>query len=50
MTAEAQNQIELYKDKILGWKLTGAGGGGYLVVVADTSPSDSAITKKIRRK
>jgi hypothetical protein len=27
--------IDKYKDSALGWKLTGAGGGGYLVLVAD---------------
>ena len=28
-------QIELYKDQVLGYKSTGAGGGGYLVLVTD---------------
>jgi len=27
--------IDEYRDSALGWKLTGAGGGGYLVLVAD---------------
>lgn len=27
--------IDKYRDSALGWKLTGAGGGGYLVLVAD---------------
>jgi cytidyltransferase-like protein len=33
----------------LGWKLSGAGGGGYLVLVSH-QPVPSAITLKIRRK
>ena len=27
--------IDIYKDKALGWKLAGAGGGGYLVLVSE---------------
>jgi len=32
----------------LGWKLSGAGGGGYLVLVSKT-PVEGAIQLKIRR-
>jgi mevalonate kinase len=27
--------IEKYKDEAIGWKLSGAGGGGYLVLVSE---------------
>ncbi len=33
----------------LGWKLSGAGGGGYLTLIAE-KPFDGAISLKIRRK
>ncbi len=41
--------IEQYKDQALGWKLSGAGGGGYLILVSD-APIKEAIRICIRRK
>ncbi len=41
--------IEQYKDKALGWKLAGAGGGGYLALVSDR-PVENAIRIRIRRE
>lgn len=41
--------IERYKDIALGWKLSGAGGGGYLVLVSE-KPIERAIQLKIRRR
>ena len=41
--------IEFYKDKALGWKLSGAGGGGYIILVSD-KPVEGAMQIKIRRK
>lgn len=40
--------IEQYRDQALGWKVSGAGGGGYLILVADTEIED-ALRIKIRR-
>lgn len=44
-----QNMIEQYSPHALGWKLSGAGGGGYLVLVAE-QPLDGTLTLAIRRK
>jgi len=41
-------QVEEYKSMALGWKLSGAGGGGYLVLVSD-KPVPNAIQIRIRR-
>jgi cytidyltransferase-like protein len=40
--------IDIYKDKALGWKLAGAGGGGYLVLVSE-GPVENALQIRIRR-
>jgi cytidyltransferase-like protein len=41
--------INKYKDKAYGWKISGAGGGGYLILVAE-EPVTDAMQIKIRRK
>ena len=41
--------IDRYRDVALGWKLSGAGGGGYLILVVD-APIETAMRIKIRRK
>ena len=41
-------QIEAYRHSALGWKLSGAGGGGYLVIVSE-KPVINAIQIRIRR-
>ncbi len=46
---EINNTINMYKEKAWGWKLSGAGGGGYLILVS-SEPIDGAMQIKIRRK
>ena len=41
--------IERYKEKALAWKLSGAGGGGYLALVCEVPPVET-IRIKIRRR
>ncbi|MFT2008565.1 adenylyltransferase/cytidyltransferase family protein [Pontibacter sp. 13R65] len=43
------SQIGLYADRALGWKLSGAGGGGYITLVSE-KPIENAIRIKIRRR
>ncbi len=43
-----RQQIAEYGQSVLGWKLSGAGGGGYLVLVSD-KPVENAIQIRIRR-
>ncbi len=45
---EVKEAIEIYKDKASAWKLAGAGGGGYLVLISE-NPVENAIRIKIRR-
>lgn len=40
--------LEKYTDQVLGWKLSGAGGGGYLVLVSE-QPVENAMQIRIRR-
>ena len=48
VNAEILEQIEHYKQAALGWKISGAGGGGYLILFSET-PNDKAIQIRIRR-
>jgi galactokinase/mevalonate kinase-like predicted kinase len=41
--------VQEYHDKALGWKVSGAGGGGYLILVSDT-PIENAVNIIIRRE
>jgi hypothetical protein len=41
--------IRMYEDMAFGWKLTGAGGGGYLVLVTEGEVADT-IKIRIRRR
>lgn len=44
-----QQWIDRYRTRALAWKLSGAGGGGYLALVCETPPVE-AIRIKIRRR
>ena len=46
---EIRKIIDRYRKNALGWKLSGAGGGGYLILVAE-KPIENAIQIKVRRK
>ncbi len=48
MDGSVQDAIDTYRSRALGWKLAGAGGGGYLVLVSDEEISGT-IKIKIRR-
>lgn len=42
-------EIHKFKDKAMAWKLAGAGGGGYLILVSET-PIEGIMKINIRRK
>jgi len=42
LVPEVQEAVEYYRNKAYGWKLTGCGGGGYLVLISD-APIPNAI-------
>jgi cytidyltransferase-like protein len=49
MNPEIQRIIDQYKGKALAWKLSGAGGGGYLIMISE-DPIPNAFQVKIRVK
>jgi galactokinase/mevalonate kinase-like predicted kinase len=48
MTRDVRTTISRYAKTACGWKLSGAGGGGYLVLVS-RAPIPGTIRLKIRR-
>ena len=49
VTDRILKEIDKYKDQAIAWKLAGAGGAGYLILVSD-KPVEGAMKIKIRRK
>lgn len=49
LNKDIEKHINLYRNNILGWKLSGAGGGGYLIMVAK-KPVPNTMKVKIRRR
>ncbi|HCO68018.1 MAG TPA: cytidyltransferase [Dysgonomonas sp.] len=41
--------LDKYKDSVDGWKISGAGGGGYLIFISD-KPIENSIQIRIRRE
>ena len=48
LDGSVRDVIELYRSRALGWKLSGAGGGGYLILVSE-NPIGDTINIKVRR-
>jgi cytidyltransferase-like protein len=48
LTHGVLEQIEQYKNQVFGWKLSGAGGGGYLIFFSEQTV-ENAIQIRIRR-
>ncbi len=46
---EIEQVIDKFRETALGWKLSGAGGGGYLILISE-KPIKEAMKIKIRRK
>jgi len=49
LDGSVRDVIETYRSRALGWKLSGAGGGGYLILVSE-KPVANTIGVKIRRE
>ncbi len=49
MNKDIMAVIDRYRNRVPAWKLSGAGGGGYLVLVSE-KPIEGAMKLKIRRK
>lgn len=50
MQPEVDRYIREWGDKAMAWKMLGAGGGGYLLLVVDRQPEQGVLPIHIRRK
>jgi cytidyltransferase-like protein len=50
MSYKVAEYIDQYRGKVLAWKMSGAGGGGYLAVVYDGEKPEAGIPIAIRRR
>jgi cytidyltransferase-like protein len=50
MSYRVKEYIDKYRNQVLAWKMSGAGGGGYLAVVYDGQMPEGGIPIKIRRR
>jgi cytidyltransferase-like protein len=50
MAPGVEQYIEQYRHQVLAWKMSGAGGGGYLAVVYDGKRPEAGIPITIRRR
>lgn len=48
VTPGVHTLIDLHRDRALGWKISGAGGGGYVILVAE-QPIEHAVRCVVRR-
>ena len=48
VNADIMAQIDQFKTDVLGWKVSGAGGGGYLIFFSE-KPIRNAIQIRVRR-
>ena len=49
VTPTVAEMVAAYRDRALGWKISGAGGGGYLILVAE-EPIPDAMRCVVRRR
>lgn len=49
ISSDILEALEPYKSQVIGWKISGAGGGGYLVLINE-KPVKNAIQIRIRRR